>query len=589
MWVVLGTIFMGAVHDFGALVISIREGGRSIADIAGKVITPRVRLMFLTFVMVLSWLVVAVFAMAIAGLFRTIPSSVMPVNLEIIVALVIGWLVYKKKIGALVPSLVALCLLYFFVWLGPSMKVDFTLAPGSEGTILGLGWTKEQSSTFWVVFLLFYAGVASLLPVWLLLQPRDFINSHQLVVGLSMLFLGVIITNPEIDAPWIRTETEGAPPIIPFLFVTIACGAISGFHSLVSSGTTSKQIRSMKHARMIGYGSMLGEGSLAMASVLAAVAGIALVGQCTLPGQGLVSDLSWGTYYDTWTNAGKNSSTAFVLGGAQFIQSLGLPGDFSRTLMAVLVVSFAATTLDTATRIQRFIVSELGGALKFPPLTNRYIATIVALVPALLLVFATAVDPSTGQTKQVAWILWPIFGASNQMLASLTLMVLALYFWATEATDPAPADPDVAGDGDHHHRPAPEDMGFLPTGKRAPRGPECLDAHHDRLDAPGGARRGDTVATRIPDRAVLSPSDRATNPSSAGISVHPRDPADFSRVHGTIRPSPAVRRAIAGVRPCCSLGIESQRIGVAGHRTQRLGNRLRGVLSVGLRSAARLV
>jgi carbon starvation protein len=427
VWVVLGTIFMGAVHDFGALVMSIREGGRSIADIAGQVITPRVRLMFLTFVMVLSWLVIAVFAMAIAGLFVKIPSSVMPVNLEIFVALGIGWLLYKKKVKALWPSLIALGLLYLFIYFGDSMRVDFRAEPGSEDSILGLGWTKEQSSNFWVIALLAYAGVASLLPVWLLLQPRDYINSHQLIVGLSMLYLGILVIRPEIDADWVRTDGNG-PPIIPFLFVTIACGAISGFHSLVSSGTTSKQIRSLKDARMIGYGSMLGEGALALAAVLAAVAGIALVGKCDVPGLGQIE--GWSGYYAKWGGS-KDAAWPFVHGGAAFLNGLGLPSSFAITMMAVLVVSFAATTLDTATRIQRFIITELGTALKIPPLTNRYVATVIALAPALLLVFASAQDPTgaPGQTMQVAWILWPIFGASNQMLASLTLMVLSLYFW----------------------------------------------------------------------------------------------------------------------------------------------------------------
>ena len=423
LWVVIGTIFMGAVHDFGSLVVSVREGGKSIADIAGKVVTPRVRLMFLCFVMVLSWLVIAVFAMAIAGLFVKIPSSVLPVNLEIFVALAMGWLLYKKKVGALIPSIVALGILYYLVYLGPSMKVDFTLDPGADGTVIGLGWSEAGARQFWVIALLCYAGVASLLPVWLLLQPRDYINSHQLVVGLGLLFTGVLITNPTIDADWIRLDGEG-PPMVPFLFVTIACGAISGFHSLVSSGTTSKQIRSLKDARMIGYGSMLGEGSLALASVLAAVAGIALVGQCEIPGVGQVD--GWASYYSKW-NSSKDAAWPFVHGGAEFLHGLGLPVSFAITMMAVLVVSFAATTLDTATRIQRFIIAELGTAMKIPPLTNRYVATVCALVPACLLVFAT-VGPAESP-KPVATVLWPIFGASNQMLASLTLMVLSLYFW----------------------------------------------------------------------------------------------------------------------------------------------------------------
>lgn len=435
VWVVLGTIFMGAVHDFGALVLSVREGGRTIADIAGKVITPRVRVMFLVFVMVLTWLVVAIFAMAIAGLFRKIPSSVLPVNLEIFVALAMGWLLYKKKVGALVPSIVALGLLYLFIYFGQFMRVDLTADPGTENTIFAMGWESGTVLKFWVIFLFVYAGAASLMPVWMLLQPRDYINSHQLLVGLGLLFVGVIWANPTVDAPWIRENVtwfergeDGTPPLIPFLFVTIACGAISGFHALVASGTTSKQVKSLRDTRLIGYGSMLGEGSLALASVLAAVCGIALVGQCTLPGQGAVADLSWASYYDTWSNARDNKATAFVLGGAQFLRSIGVPGGYAMTMMAVLVVSFAATTLDTATRIQRFVITELGGAMKIKPLTNRYLATFLALVPALILVFAEAEDPS-GRSTQVAKLLWPVFGASNQMMAALTLMVLSLYFW----------------------------------------------------------------------------------------------------------------------------------------------------------------
>ena len=427
LWIVLGTIFIGAVHDFGALVLSIRSGAKSVAEIAGTVITPRVRLMFFAFVIMVTWLVLAVFAMAIAGLFVGQPGSVLPVNIGTVLALGVGWLLYKRKVGALIPSLVALGLLYFFTWYGAQNPIDFTKPAGEA--ILGMGWSTESATSFWVVFLFIYAGVASLLPVWLLLQPRDYINSHQLIVGLLLLFTGIIWANPTIDAPWVREDTADAPAIFPFLFVTIACGAISGFHALVASGTTSKQVKSMKDARMIGYGSMLGEGLLATATVLAAVAGIALVAECTLPGGRVIQDLDWATYYDTWAHASSSGAGAFVEGGAAFLGQLGFGPDFARTLMAVLVVSFAATTLDTATRITRLIVSELGGAVRIKPLQNRYIATVVALAPALLLVFASATDPVTGESNALGWILWPIFGASNQMLAALTLMVLVLYFW----------------------------------------------------------------------------------------------------------------------------------------------------------------
>ena len=420
LWIIIGTIFMGAVHDFGALVVSLKEKGRSIADITSMVINPRVRLMFLIFVMLLTWLVLAVFAMAIAGLFQAVPTSVLPINIEIIVALFIGYLIYKKGIDALLPSIIALGILYLFVWLGTMYPISLT----------SFGIASENIQTIWILFLFIYSAIASLLPVWLLLQPRDFINSHQLIVGLGLIFLGIFIAQPIIDAPAIREITDSeAPPIFPMLFVTIACGAISGFHGLVSSGTTSKQVNKLSDARLIGYGAMLGEGTLAVASTITAVAGIALVTQCSLPSIGAVENLSWEIYYDSWAHATTNKATAFVLGGGALLEQLGLPSDLAKTLMAVLVISFAATTLDTATRIQRFIISEIGSALNFKPLCNRYGATLMAVIPAIILTLWSVPDPVSGTMKQTAWVLWPIFGASNQMLAALTLMVLTLYFW----------------------------------------------------------------------------------------------------------------------------------------------------------------
>jgi len=420
VWVVLGTVFMGAVHDFGALVVSIKEKGRSIADITASVISSRTRIMFLIFVMMLIWLVLAVFAMAIADLFVSVPSSVLPINFQIMVALIIGWIIYKKGMNTFIPSIIALGVLYFFVWLGTQIPLSFS----------SLGMAKDQQTSVWIIILFIYSGIASLLPVWLLLQPRDYINSHQLLVGLGLIFLGILVANPIIEAPPIRTNFEAsAPSIFPLLFVTIACGAISGFHGLVSSGTTSKQINNITDARLIGYGGMIGEGTLALASTICAIAGIGLVSTCNLPAIGAVSDLTWSIYYDSWAHASANKATAFVLGGGALLESLGISRELAKTLMAVLVIAFAATTLDTATRIQRFIITEFGIVLRVKSLTNRYVATIAAILPAILLVFVNVSLPSSNEAKQVAWVLWPIFGASNQMLAALTLMVLTLYFW----------------------------------------------------------------------------------------------------------------------------------------------------------------
>ena len=419
VWILFGTILMGAVHDFGALVMSVKEKGKSIADIASTTISNRARLMFLIFIILLVWLVLAVFAMAVADLFVGIPSSVIPINIEIIIAIIMGYLIYKKKMDILIPSLIALALLYFFVWVGTKAPVDFTEV-----------MPAQDAKNLWIILLFIYSAIASLLPVWTLLQPRDYINSHQLIVGLGLLFLGIFVAQPIVDAPALRSFSEpGVPSLFPLLFVTVACGAISGFHGLVASGTSSKQLEHLSDARMVGYGGMIGEGTLALATTVAAVAGISLVTQCNLPSVGQVSDLNWAVYYDSWAHASGNKAAAFVLGGGALIQSLGIPESMANTLMAVLVISFAATTLDTATRIQRFILKEFGLAMKIKPLTNRYVATVIAIVPAILLAFWNVSDPGSGATRQAGWVLWPIFGASNQMLAALTLMVLSLYYW----------------------------------------------------------------------------------------------------------------------------------------------------------------
>ncbi|MDP6772594.1 MAG: carbon starvation CstA family protein, partial [Anaerolineales bacterium] len=195
-------------------------------------------------VMMLSWLVLAVFAMAIAGLFVSIPTAVLPVNIEIIIALAVGYLLYRKKVNALIPSIIALMLLYVFVYIGSFTPLSFE----------AIGMDKASQFTLWIILLFLYSGIASLLPVWLLLQPRDYINSHQLIVGLALIFIGIAIAQPVVEAPMIRSAGEGVPSLFPLLFVTIACGAISGFHGLVASGTTSKQVSNIQDTKMIGYG-----------------------------------------------------------------------------------------------------------------------------------------------------------------------------------------------------------------------------------------------------------------------------------------------------------------------------------------------
>ena len=399
LWVVIGTIFMGAAHDFGALVLSLKEKGKSVADISALTINNRIRIMFLIFIMCLTWLVLAVFANAIAGLFTKYSTAVLPVNIEIIIAMIIGYYIYKKKVNAFIPSIIALIVLYVFVWIGSNNPINLE----------NLGIQSSNVKHSWIILLFIYSGIASLIPVWILLQPRDYINSHQLIVGLSLIFLSIFLIQPKIIAPAI-TNLDKGPPIIPFLFVTIACGAISGFHGLVSSGTTSKQIDKMKDARMIGYGATLGEGSLALAATVAAIAGLSFVN--------MQNDLCLPWACD-FNNAKAGALNVFINGSSGLLQQIGLSQGLSTTLIVVLVVSFAATTLDSATRIQRYIITEFGSATKFKIFENKYFATLISIIPAYFI--ATNNDLRNE--------LWQTFGASNQMLAALTLMVLSIYFW----------------------------------------------------------------------------------------------------------------------------------------------------------------
>ncbi len=400
VWVVIGTIFMGAVHDFSALVVSAREKGRSVGDLAGILVSPRARTLFLLIVYFLIFFVIAVFAYAIASLFVTFPQSVLPVNFQIVVAVIIGLLFYKKGVPILWPSIFALITLYGMIWLGTIIPIEIPAVMGSQ-------------IVTWILLLLLYSFIASVLPVWTLLQPRDYINGHQLILGLGLLFIGIMVAHPQMQAPAINLNAEGGVPLFPFIFVTIACGAISGFHGLVSSGTTSKQLNRIKDSKMIGYGGMLGEGTLAMIATLAVAAGI--------------SKADWLTHYETWDLAANSGIINFVRGSSTFLDALHLPPVFGDTLISVIVISFAATSLDTATRVQRLIIGELGSSYKIKPLKNRYVGAFLAVVPALLLaMLAEAPDKGMGSG---GFLLWPLFGAANQLVAGLTLLVATFYLW----------------------------------------------------------------------------------------------------------------------------------------------------------------
>ncbi len=421
VWIIAGSIIAGAVHDYAAMIISVRHRGMSIGEISRELISPRVRILFLFIILFALWIVVAVFGMVMAVIFDMYPESVLSVWLQIPLALAVGVLAYKKKFNMTVMSVIAVAAMYFSIFLG-------VLFPLKMPAVMGI-----SPMGIWIVLLLIYAYAASVMPVWALLQPRDYINSHQLFIGLGVLLLGIFFSRPEIVAPAVRLSPAGAPPILPFLFITVACGAISGFHALVGSGTSSKQVKNENDIKFVGFGGMLTEGLLGVIVIIAVSAGIGLYVRSS-GGEILTGAAAWNHHYSGWGAAAglTEKITAFVNGSANMLKAIGIPVNFGQALVGVLVASFAGTTLDTSTRIQRYVVTELASGAGIKPLTERYKATAVVVIAAGLLAFS-----SGGGTG--ALLLWPLFGISNQLLAGLVLLVATVYLvknksagvWAT--------------------------------------------------------------------------------------------------------------------------------------------------------------
>lgn len=413
LWVILGTVFAAGVHDFGTLVLSVRNKGQSVGTLAHRLIGQRAKILFLFIILILVLMVNAVFAWVISNLFISYPASVLPVFIQIPLAIWIGYVVYKRNMKMLVPSVIALAVMYLTAILSSKiewMQIDLVQWMGGEGSagIFGLG---AVSSAFfiWIIILMVYVYIASTLPVWKLLQPRDFINSHQLVVGLAILYLGLIFINPDMTAP--VTNPHAETPWLPLLFITIACGAISGFHGLVSSGTSSKQLDKETDARFVGYAGAVGEGILALVSIIAVATFF-------------TSTADFSAVYSSFANANADGLGTFVEGAAVLAGGIGIPADVAVTIVSIVVISFAATTLDTSVRLMRYIIAELGSEYKLPRLTKTHVATSIAVLSSAALVLLPEGPKGFGSG---GYQLWPLFGTANQLLAAISLMLIAVW------------------------------------------------------------------------------------------------------------------------------------------------------------------
>jgi len=391
LWILLGAVFIGAVHDYLALTISLRNEGRSISDSARQLLNRRSWLMFQVFVWSTLVLVIAVFINIAAKSFIANPQIVFPTFALVPLAMLFGMLVYRWKIPVWLGTVIALVLLALSIFIGTLLPLTI---PGSPETALNI----------WYAVLAGYCWIASVLPVWLLLQPRDYIATWVLIVGMLLGFVGLVITDYPVNAPLFTGFMDShAGPLYPMLFILIACGAVSGFHSLVASGTTSKQIDNEKHARLIGFGAMLTESAVALVALLAVTAGLYWQGKAPIGSEHLVFQAIVG-----------GPIVAFGTGYGRFVAPfVGLA--FGSLIGITMLNTFVMTTLDTASRLTRFVTSEIVGD-HVPLFKNRYIASALAVIPAYLLSISGG-----WQT------LWPLFGASNQMIATLALFVATVY------------------------------------------------------------------------------------------------------------------------------------------------------------------
>lgn len=384
LWVLIGSIFFGGVQDFGSLFASIRHEGKSIGEIIESNMGKKGKKLFALFAWLTLVLVVAAFANIVADNFVSTPQAASASIFFIVLAILFGIAVYRFKMPLIPASVVGVLMLFGCIYLG---------------FLLPIALSKQT----WIILLMIYIFIASVTPVWILLQPRDYLNSYLLYAMIIGALLGIVILRPEIQMDGFIGFNVGGQYLFPVLFVTVACGAISGFHSLVGSGTSSKQLYKESDAKKIGYGAMLIEGLLAIIALITVA---------------YISNKQFGSLLG---NGGPVN--VFSEGIANFMASFGIPFGIGKTFTSLAISAFALTSLDTATRLGRFIFQEFFDtnglnnkeATKANPLSNMYVSTTITVVCSGLLAVM-------GYEK-----IWPIFGSANQLLAAIALMAIAIW------------------------------------------------------------------------------------------------------------------------------------------------------------------
>ncbi|VUT23651.1 MAG: Carbon starvation protein CstA [Candidatus Methanolliviera sp. GoM_oil] len=391
LWIVLGGIFMGAVHDYLSLMISVRHKGVSIPDLSGEIVSPLARWLFTIFVWITLVLVIAIFGITGAHTLASTPEIVIPVFCLILIAIIFGLMVNKLKWNFWTSTGICIGLMVIALLVGYHCPVVLPLAHGTDVMV-------------WFAILMVYCIFASILPVWLLLRPRDYLSMYILFAVLIAGYIGLFACHPEIStSPFISFYSKSQGPIWPMLFITIACGAVSGFHSLCAGGTTSKQLDKESDGKPIGYGGMITESILAILALMAVTAGLSL------------------PEYQSFMILGRaNPIGAFGAGFGHFLTAIHIPLTIGTMIGIIAVNAFVITSLDTCTRMERYVWTESIGA-KIPILGNRWIATLIPIAVAYYLGF-------TGIYSYV----WPMFGSANQLVAALALLTISMWLASTK-------------------------------------------------------------------------------------------------------------------------------------------------------------
>ena len=404
IWILIGNVFIGAVHDYLALMVSVRNRGSSIADIAEKTMGIRAKSIFSIFLVLAMLLVIAVFGVVAAKTLIAQPQMVVPTFAIIPISIALGWFIYYRNADLTVASIIAVAGVILSIYFGFQFPIEL-----AENGVIGL-----SPLMFWFVVLMIYAAVASVLPVNILLQPRDYLSTYILFGSMGLAVLALLWIHPELHTPAYRggfSEEQG--PVWPMLFVLVACGAVSGFHSLVAGGTTSKQLAVESQGKSIAYGGMLTEGVVAVVTVLLVSGGLYWVA----PASGGI-DMNTLGFRETLQSGGWILAYGHGFGNLVHQMLPFLSFTFASMIAVLALNTFVLTTLDSAVRITRFIVQESVGQ-RIVLFKNKYICTV------LVIFFSYLIGSTDGWQK-----IWPIFGATNQLIAAVALFVIATWLMA---------------------------------------------------------------------------------------------------------------------------------------------------------------